>query len=198
MSGKSAEIADTTPDTALIRAAITGDRGAMETLFTRHETAVFRFALRVLHHADDADDVRQETFVRVFGSLTTFRGDAAFRTFALAICANLCRDRLRCEKRRPVTNYGLAPHESQSGDLSTDPHTVCERTENAARVRRVVDTLAPSYREVLHLRYVEELSGDEIAHIIGCSRLAVPVRVFRAKKAFEAAYRAALTQEETV
>ena len=181
-------------DTVLARLAQSGDREAMASLFARHEVAVFRLAYRVLHCADNADDVRQETFVRVFGSLSRFRQDATFRTYALAICSNLCRDRLRENKRRPESLYGLAPGDAILG-ADGDPATQCVRGAENERVRCVVASLSPAHRETLHLRYVEELSADEIARVAGCSRLAVPVRVFRAKKAFEAAYRAQELQE---
>lgn len=195
-TGKAAEIsAASIPDNHLVHLARNGDKEAMETLFQRHEISVFRLAHRILHSADDADDVRQETFVRVFGSLAKFREDAAFRTYALAICSNLCRDRLRSEKRRPESLYGLAPGES-TGDLSSDPARCAERHADREQVRTVIASLLPIHRETLHLRYVEELSIEEIARIVGCSRIAVPVRLFRARKAFEKAYNAQATQED--
>ncbi len=195
-TGKAAEVGATSvPDTHLVHLARNGDREAMETLFQRHEIAVFRLACRILHCADDADDVRQETFVRVFASLSRFREDAAFKTYALAVCSNLCRDRLRSEKRRPESLYGLAPGE-HAGDVSGDPARQMERDADRERVRTVISALPPNHRETLHLRYVEELPLNEIARIVGCSRLAVPVRLFRARKAFEKAYSAHVTQED--
>ncbi len=189
-TGKAAEVGTASvTDRQLVHQSRGGDREAMETLFQRHEIAVFRFALRVLHCADDADDVRQETFVRVFSTLARFREDASFKTYALAICANLCRDRLRAGKRRPESLYGLAPGE-YAGDSSSDPARGVERDGDRDRVRAVIASLPPLHRETLHLRYVEELSVEEIARVAGCSRLAVPVRLFRARKAFEKAFRA--------
>ncbi|MBC7806358.1 MAG: hypothetical protein H7145_09420, partial [Akkermansiaceae bacterium] len=80
-TGKAAEVgAASASDNHLVHLAQSGDTGAMETLFQRHEIAVFRLAHRILHCADDADDVRQETFVRVFASLPRFRKDASFKT----------------------------------------------------------------------------------------------------------------------
>ncbi|MBC8141827.1 MAG: RNA polymerase sigma factor [Armatimonadetes bacterium] len=192
--GKSAEIAeafvpDALLDAALVARAQTGDLAAMETLFLRHEVAVFRLAFRILHCADDADDVRQETFVRVWASLGKFRGDSQFRTYTLAVCSNLCRDRLRESKRRPVMLYGLAPGETHVS-ANTDPQARMERSAENERVRRVIESLPPLHRETLHLRYVEDLSAEEIAAVTNCSRIAVSVRLFRARKAFEKAFRA--------
>ncbi|MBC8136561.1 MAG: RNA polymerase sigma factor [Fibrella sp.] len=195
-TGKAAEVgAASVPDSHLVHLARGGDRGAMETLFQRHEIAVFRLAHRILHCADDADDVRQETFVRVFASLSRFREDASFKTYALAVCSNLCRDRLRSEKRRPESLYGLAPAEF-AGDISGDPAKQVEHNANRDRIRAVIASLLPVHRETLHLRYVEDLPINEIARIVGCSRITVPVRLFRARKAFEKAFHAYVNQED--
>lgn len=180
----------TVSDTVFVARAQTGDLAAMETLFLRHEAAVFRLAHRVLHCADDADDVRQETFVRVWASIGRFRGDLQFKTYTLAVCSNLCRDRLRDSRRRPVVLYGLAPGESPaSADIEPEAQTV--RGAESEQVRRVIEVLPALHRETLHLRYVEELSAEEMAIVTNCSRLAVSVRCYRARKAFEKAYRAA-------
>lgn len=189
--GKGAEIGEVAvPDAVLVARAQAGDLAAMETLFVRHEGAVFRLAHRVLHCADDADDVRQETFVRVWASLPKFRGDAQFKTYTLAVCSNLCRDRLRESRRRPVVSYGLAPGEHHVSP-DADPQAQALRGADNERVRRVVESLPVLHRETLHLRYVEELSAEEMATVTNCSRIAVTVRCYRARKAFEQAYRQA-------
>ncbi len=165
--GKAVEVGEcAVSDAELVRAAQGGDAYAMETLFQRHEVSVFRLALRILRNPDDADDARQETFARVFGSLSRFRRDASFKTYALAICSNLCRDRLRSDRRRPESLYGLAPSEATCGG-GGNPGELFERGAEQARVRQVIATLAPMHRETLHLRYVEELSADEIAIVVG-------------------------------
>ncbi len=195
-SGKTAEVSSVSvPDSELVLLARSGDQRAMESLFHRHEIAVFRLAHRILHCADAADDARQETFVRVFASLPKFRQDASFKTYTLAICSNLCRDRLRTDRRRPESLYGLAPKET-TGSSSDDPAKYVEREGERNRVRGVIAALAPTHREILHLRYVEELPLDEIARITECSRFAVPVRLFRARKSFEQAYRTLVSQED--
>ncbi|MBC8137065.1 MAG: RNA polymerase sigma factor, partial [Fibrella sp.] len=128
-------------------------------------------------------------------SLPRFRKDASFKTYALAICSNLCRDRLRSDKRRPESLYGLAPGE-HVGDVFSDPAKCVERNEDRDRVRAVIASLSPVHREALHLRYVEDLPINDMARVVGCSRLAVPVRLFRARKAFEKAYNAHVNQED--
>ena len=189
-SGKAAEVGGfTASDAELVRRALQSDEAAMETLYNRYEAAVFRLAYRILHCADDADDVRQETFVRVFGSLSRYRQEAAFKTYVLAICSNLCRDRLRGEKRHPEHLYGLEPSEvNRAADATGDPARHVQKEAERDKVRRAIESLSPLHRETLHLRYVEELPMEEIARVAGCSQFAVPVRLFRARKAFEKAF----------
>jgi RNA polymerase sigma-70 factor (ECF subfamily) len=202
--GKALEVGLTTTegskvatDSELVRRARTGDAFALEMLFRRHETAVFRFACRMLASVDDADDVRQEAFVRAFSSLDRYRQEAAFKTYVLTICANICRDRLRARQRRPEVSYGLAPAEDTcAASASGDPMKAALASVEMKRVRATMAQIAPTYREVLHLRHVEELSLEEIAAVVGCSRIAAPVRLFRARQAFQKAYLTIVRQED--
>jgi RNA polymerase sigma-70 factor (ECF subfamily) len=177
-----------------------GDRAAFGQLYLLYETGIYRYAYRLLEDADEADDVRQETFVRAYQSLARFRGEAGFRTYLLTICANLCRDRMRQRQRRPVTSYGLAPSEfsvvSQSfAPESADPFHQLERADQAERVWRALRRLPAAPREILLLRHVEGLEIEEIAQIVGCTKISVPVRLFRARRQFKDLFLALLQEE---
>jgi RNA polymerase sigma factor, sigma-70 family len=191
---------DDSNDRELVARSRAGDLAAFEVLYRRHEGTVFRFALRQTDSADDADDVRQETFVRAYQSLARYRGDARFRTYLLTICANLCRDRLRGRLRRPERGYGLELPEGvafAAGDARVGcPVVGLERAADAALVRAALRQMPPAAREVLLLRHVEELDFDEIARVLGCTRLSVPVRLFRARNRFREVF-ASLTRDES-
>lgn len=177
-----------------------GDCAAFGQLYTLYAPGIYRYAYRLLGDADEADDVRQETFVRAYQSLPRFRGEAGFRTYLLTICANLCRDRMRQRHRRPVSSYGLAPSEfaasSQSASReSADPLAHLEQADQAARVWRALRALSVGPREILLLRHVEGLEMEEIAQIVGCTKLSVPVRLFRARRQFKDLFLALLQRD---
>lgn len=177
-----------------------GDRAAFGQLYALYEAGIYRYAYRLLEDADESDDIRQETFVRAYQSLGRFRGEAGFRTYLLTICANLCRDRMRQRQRRPVSSYGLAPSEfSNAGQSlaseSADPLVLLEQADQAQRVWEALRALPAAPREILLLRHVEGLEMEEIARIVGCTKLSVPVRLFRARRQFKDLFLALLHEE---
>lgn len=193
-----------TEQTLLARSR-SGDLEAFGLLYQRHEQMVYRHAYRLLEDPDEADDVRQETFVRAYQSLARFRGDAAFRTYLLSICGNLCRDRHRQRMRRPEHRYGLnAPDGARhaatvvSGGASfagDDPLLRLEREGQAEMVWRALRQLPAAQREILLLRHVEGLDLDAVALAVGCTRLSAPVRLFRARSRFKEIYLTLLQEE---
>ncbi len=184
----------------LIARSRDGDRSAFGKLYVLYEAGIYRYAYRLLEDADEADDIRQETFVRAYQSLARFRGEAGFRTYLLTICANLCRDRMRQRHRRPVSSYGLAPSEfavtgQSHAPEAADPSRLLEQADQAARVWRALRRLPAAPREILLLRHVEGLEMDEIAQILGCTKISVPVRLFRARRLFKDLFLALLLEE---
>src|SRR5258708_2145704 len=79
-----------------------GDLEAFEQVYARWERPILRHAYGMLQNADDADDVKQETFLRAFRSFSSFDGRCALHTWLFGICANLCKDRIKQRSRRPV------------------------------------------------------------------------------------------------
>ena len=88
-------------DAHLIAECRAGNLDAFGQIYVRHEQALFRHALYLLGHREDADDVKQETFLRAYRTLGTFRNDYNIRTWLFKICGNLCLDLLRRRQRRP-------------------------------------------------------------------------------------------------
>ncbi len=187
----------------LVSCSRNGDVAAFGKLYALHEQAIYRYAYRLLEDADEADDIRQETFVRAFQSLSRFRGDAAFRTYLLSISGNLCRDRQRQRQRRPEQGYGLeAPESARANAGATmdafaqkDPLLRLEQAARAETVWKAMRQLRSAEREILILRHVEGLDLDEVAQIVGCSRVSAPVRLFRARCRFKQLYLSLLQEE---
>ncbi len=168
----------------LIARCRTGAEDALVRVYAEYGRQVFRYAYHLLGNVDDADDVKQETFLRAFRSIGTFRSECALRTWLLRICANLCRDRIRSCASKLEVLYDPLTTADWSGDTGRfmDPHSALEQAEMAGLLRKALSGMPVEQREIIVLRDVEELSCEEIAVVLGCSRTAVKVRTFRARR----------------
>lgn len=144
----------------------------IEALVERHADVVWRFAVGILGDAADADEVAQDTFVRADGALDGFRGDAAPRTWLLAICRNLCIDRLR--SRRPTVSLDEL-HEGGFDPGGED--RIDDRVGLRALLRDGVDELPEDEREAFVLVDVLGFSGEEAAVV--CE---VPATTLRSRR----------------
>jgi RNA polymerase sigma-70 factor, ECF subfamily len=150
-----------------------GDRAAFAQLVRRHQAALFNFALRQVRIQQVAEDVVQETFVRVVQNAAEFKHEARFTTWVYTITRNLCIDHLR--KRALRKHPSLDESKGEEGDGPTlgeqtaDPRASVEReatgTELKERIARAVDQLPDEQREVFLMREIANLPFKEIAEI---------------------------------
>lgn len=170
-------------DERLVARCRIGDLDAFAQVYHLYEKRVFRFAYHLLGHRDDADDIKQETFLKAYQAIGRFRGDSSLQTWLLKICGNLCRDRIKSWERRKV-NYDSGMHSEIQYDDSpgADPHAVVERTMMSELVMCALRGLPSSQREVIVLHDLEELTYSEIGTILGCSTVSAKLRVFRARR----------------
>ena len=178
------EISAHRPEDGLVARCRTGDLDAFGQVYAEHERHVFRYAYHLLGHRDDADDVKQETFLRAYRAMHSFRSDCALRTWLLRICANLCRDRLKTRDRRKEVLYDpqMAPEPMFDDSTAVDPYKVLEQAETNLLLRTALRGMPVDQRDIIVLRDMEDLSYEEIADIIGCSRASVKLRLFRARR----------------
>lgn len=156
-------------ESALARAAARGDRQAFGRLVDLHKRAVFGLCVRLLRHADEAQDAAQETFARGYAALSTYDPVQPFAPWILRIARNHCLDVLR--RRLPASQQlelDADPEEGGGPRDLPDPAAprgddAIERRELASALERAVAALPPNYREVVHLFHVEHLSYKEIA-----------------------------------
>jgi RNA polymerase sigma-70 factor (ECF subfamily) len=151
---------DDTIDAELIARWRAGDQRAATLLVERHGPSLARFATS-LGDRDAAEELVQDTFVRAFGAIATFRADSSLRTWLFTILRRLCLDRRRAERRRRVVGEVQERHAATEFDALDE----LVATETQARVRRALERLTPTQREVFVLRVSEGLSYREIADV---------------------------------
>jgi RNA polymerase sigma-70 factor (ECF subfamily) len=175
-------------DHELIRRAQRGEEDAFAELVRRHEGRAWRVARNLVGNAEDARDVAQEAFLRVFRSLDRFDFQHEFTTWLYRIVTNLGIDHLR-RRRKLVSTAGVADDEEYELDLpdveGERPEDRLDAAETAAEVRECIDALAPHFRVVMALRELEGLSCAEIARIVGATNVTVRWRLHRGRKLFQ-------------
>jgi RNA polymerase sigma-70 factor (ECF subfamily) len=173
------------PDETLMLRYQQGDRAAFAQLVRRHQTPLFNFALRQVRVPQVAEDVVQESFVRVVQNAVDFKHEARFTTWVYTITRNLCIDHLR--KRALRKHPSLDESRGEDGDgpslgeQTADPRASVEReatgTELKERIARAVDTLPDEQREVFLMREIANLPFKEIAEITGVPENTVKSRM---------------------
>lgn len=156
-----------------------GDRSMLEPLIRRYERPLFAYACKILKDRDRAQDVFQETFIRVFRRRSTYRTGARFRPWLYQICLNLCRDLLRKQTRQSETEL---KDELPLPDLRPGPEERSEKTAVAARVREAVTALPEKQRQVVILAQYQGLSYPEISEILKVPVGTIKSRMFHAVK----------------
>ena len=165
----------------------TGQDAALNDLMERHATPVFHFLCRMVGNEDDANDLAQETFVRVFKSAKSFRTGEKFSTWLFTIAANLARNHFRWRSRHPYLSLDAENPESDlslGSTLSANSPTPKEAAlteERAKAVRTAVQNLPDDLREAIVLCEWEEHSVAEAAAILEATPKAVESRLYRAR-----------------
>jgi RNA polymerase sigma-70 factor (ECF subfamily) len=175
-------------DRADMERLMAGQDAALNDLMARHATPVFRFLCRMVGNEDDANDLAQETFARVFRARANFRINDKFSTWLYAIAANLARNHFRWRARHPNISLDTAtddPDQSLANVLPAKDAPPSEQTlavERAAAVRAEVSRLPEDLREATVLCEWEECSVAEAAAILETTSKAVESRLYRARK----------------
>lgn len=183
---------DTSDSDALDRADMerlaAGHDAALNDLMERHAPGVFHFLFRMLGSEDDANDLAQETFVRVFRARESFKTSERFSTWLFTIAANLARNQFRWRARHSNVSLDAATGESAQSlgeiipDAKENPHEQSATNERAAAIRAAVNRLPDDLREAIVLCEWEELSQAEAAKIADATPKAIESRLYRARK----------------
>jgi RNA polymerase sigma-70 factor (ECF subfamily) len=179
----------TSDDRSLMARVQAGDEAAFAALMERWELPTKAVIARLVLNATEAEELAQETFVRVWQQRDKFRSGAEFRPWLFAIAVNLARNRLRWWRRRPSVSLEEWTTGDESGFAATQHHqdapagsAQLERAERAAAVRDAIAALPTDLREAVVLFEYEQLSHAEIAAVVGATPKAVETRLYRARE----------------
>lgn len=182
-------------EAALIRAAQQGDQDAFEQLVRVYDQSVLRLAMNLLRSPEDARDVYQEAFLRVYRNLNNFRFDCSFHTWLYRIVTNLCLDQMRKRKVRREESTMLATEDGTIDRMDTvaearadgDPQRHLFSGQLRRRIKDVLEGLTPRERMVFELRHYQGLRLRRIGEILGTSEEAAKNCLFRATQKMRAA-----------
>jgi RNA polymerase sigma-70 factor (ECF subfamily) len=185
-------------DWELVRRCKDGDRQAFHTLVERYQRKVVAIAFGMLHDREDALEVSQEAFAKVFTSIQQFKEEASFYTWLYRIVVNLAIDRQRQKSRQPIAERD--DQVNNEGDRidaipaasGTDPYEQVKDKELGERIRAALAELTPAHKAVILLREVEGLSYEEISEVLQCSRGTVMSRLHYARKRLQSRLRSDL------
>jgi RNA polymerase sigma-70 factor, ECF subfamily len=171
-------------DAEILRRTAAGDATAFEVLVERHEAAVHRY-IRALAGADDRiDDALQETFIAAWRGAGGFRGDDGARAWLLQIARNATHRQFRRRAGEPAHHLPLQALALEAGWGDTGAESFARRLEARDLVEAGFRGLGPEEREILVLRDLEQLSGEEAAALLGISLAAQKSRLHRARLRF--------------
>jgi len=178
-------------DEALVRRTAAGDRRAFERLASRHAAALYRFTVRACGGEREAEDALQDGLLAAWRGAATYRGESAARTWLYQVVVNACRRRHRRRAGEPAAHEGEEAAAAVAADESGPEERVAARQAGRALDAALAE-LAPEAREVLLLRDVEGLSGDETAAALGLGLAAMKSRLHRARLELKALVEARL------
>jgi RNA polymerase sigma-70 factor (ECF subfamily) len=195
-NAKQARIREAEEDRGLIAKAQQGDAAAFRSLVERHQRRAFAIALALVRDENDARELVQDAFLRVYKGLENFQGGSSFFTWLYRIITNLSIDLIR-KPGRQLVDIDEARFESDEGAEAefpllsrvdgSDPADVVRRREIAARLQVALDALPPYHRGVIVMREIEGLSYEEMAQAMGVSKGTIMSRLFHARQKLQKA-----------
>ncbi len=175
-------------DYKLVQRAIKGDQQAYALLMDRYRDSIYFLLLKMVNNKDDADDLTIEAFGKAFKNLKQYTPNFAFSTWLFKIASNNCIDFIRRKKKRTLSIDRR--QESEDGMETTihlksdmlDPEEKFVKKQKIKMLHEIVKKLKPRYRELVELRYFQELSYEEIAQKLDIPLGTVKAQLFRARE----------------
>ncbi len=195
-NAKQARIREAEEDRGLIAKAQAGDVVAFRQLVERHQRRAFAIALSLVRDENDARELVQDAFLRVYRGLATFQGGSSFFTWLYRIITNLSIDLIRKPGRQlaDIDESRFDSEDAQEADFpllsrvdGSDPADVVRRREIASRLQAALDALPPYHRGVIVMREIEGLSYEEMATAMNVSKGTIMSRLFHARQKLQKA-----------
>jgi RNA polymerase sigma-70 factor (ECF subfamily) len=177
-----------TDEKKLVRLAAQGDQEAFGQLVSTYEKQVYNLALRMVGNREDAADLTQEAFLRVWRGLDNYKADAAFSTWLYRLTSNVCIDFLRREKRRKTVSLTFLDEEQGEAvelsipDPAAGPEQLAIETEHRETMAAAMGELDVEFRQILTMRVINGLSYDEIGDALDLKPGTVKSRLSRARE----------------
>jgi len=175
----------------LLEKAKDGNIEAFERLIEGYQKKVFNIALRMIGDYDDASDVAQEVFIRIFRSIKNFKEQSSFSTWVYRITTNVCLDELRKRKNKKVVyleeeiKLDSSDVKRQIQDDRPTPDALAEIGELKKTINDAINRLSSEHRTAIILRDIQGFSYEEISRIIDCPQGTVKSRINRARRALK-------------
>ncbi|MBI1874470.1 MAG: sigma-70 family RNA polymerase sigma factor [Acidobacteria bacterium] len=171
------------PIEALIERCLRGNQAAWETIVRQHWRKVFNVAYKFVGKHDEAEDLTQDIFLKIFRSLETFDRRANFQTWLISVSRNLCIDYYRSVRReRETIDRDINPDDLSPTSKDLGPHRRLERLDLASELRTALQTLPPALRSAVLMRDIQDLSYQEIADRLKLPEGTVKSRINRGRK----------------
>jgi RNA polymerase sigma factor (sigma-70 family) len=175
------ETVETVDDAALVHRTLIGDQSAFTQLVERYKDPVYNLAYRMLGNQTEAEDVAQETFVKAYTQLGTYRDTHKFSTWLLSIASHLAIDLLR-RRRFVALPLEDTPVVEWMPDIGAGPEETALQEEQHDEMQRLLRQLPEKYRSVVVLRYYQDMSYEEIAAALHLTPALVKARLHRARE----------------
>ncbi|WP_370000368.1 RNA polymerase sigma factor [Winogradskyella sp.] len=171
----------TNDEDILIQSIKDGDTKAYAVLVDRYKDMVYTLAVRMIKNREEAEEVAQDTFIKVFKSLKKFKGDSKFSTWVYRIAYNTCLDNIKKNKKH-LNNVAIDAYTFNKLDTIDNALDTIINEEKSTLIRNCIDKLPEDSSALLTLFYFEELSLEEISKVINIEANTVKVKLFRARK----------------
>jgi len=168
-------------DDELVERVRQGDTKSFEELIDRYRSQVFNFILRILGSREEAEDIFQDTFMKVYESLPRYQKRSRFSSYLFTIAHNLSMNRVNYLRRSSAKLDYLAQSGQETSTTERTPEAELSQTEVGSIVHSALGKLPPKYRAALVLSEFEGLSYKEISEVLNCSVGTVKSRIFRAR-----------------
>jgi len=170
----------------LIQRAKNGDENSFESLILGCQSKAYNIALRYLKNEEDAMDALQESFIKIFRHLKSFKEDSRFDTWVYRIVVNTCNDMLRKNSNQKITDSIFKTEDEKETileipDTTGSPEEVFEKQEKTEHIISCLDQLNQEQKEIIILRDIHGFSYEEISEILSCSIGTVKSRINRSR-----------------